>query len=304
MPPNPLPPNRLSDDLVALDAQLRDEEQRYRDIRPGAEQGFQWASGRPERQPLSIVYIHGFAATRREASPLCERLGETLGANVFFARLSGHGRSDDAMASGSVDAWCGETERAIEIGRRIGERVVVVGLSTGATLILWALARDSRDIGAQILISPNFGPRDRRSELLTVPGGRWIARAVVGKYFEFPLINAEQARWWTMRFPSCALVPMMQSVRLARLIDPQDFTVPTQMFYCPNDDLVDPRRIERFYAQLGAEKRMMCLEQTDDTSRHTIVGDIMAPQGTAAAYAATHEFLQHLDLIRSASRSD
>ncbi|MDD4273595.1 MAG: hypothetical protein PHG14_07705 [Desulfobacter postgatei] len=38
------------------------------------------------------VYIHGFSATRKETAPLSDLVAKTLNANLFYTRLSGHGR--------------------------------------------------------------------------------------------------------------------------------------------------------------------------------------------------------------------
>jgi hypothetical protein len=65
---------------------------------------------------------------------------ESLGANLYFARLKGHGRSGDAMLEGSVQGWIDDFAEAVAIGRRLGERVVIMATSTGASLATSAAA--------------------------------------------------------------------------------------------------------------------------------------------------------------------
>ena len=42
------------------------------------------------------------------------------------------------MADGSVNAWINDYAEAIAIGRAIGDKVVVIGTSTGASLATFA----------------------------------------------------------------------------------------------------------------------------------------------------------------------
>ena len=56
---------------------------------------------------------------------------------------------------------------ALEIGRRLGERVILFGTSTGATVIAEVLAREgeAQDIAGAALVSPNFRIADPNAPL-------------------------------------------------------------------------------------------------------------------------------------------
>ena len=93
----------LPDDL---DAYLAASEARFADIRPDNQKQIVWAyPASHARTPLAIVYIHGFSASPGEIRPLPDLVAQKLGANLYFARLRGHGRSGDAMLDGSVHGW-------------------------------------------------------------------------------------------------------------------------------------------------------------------------------------------------------
>ena len=49
-------------------------------------------------------------------------------------RLAGHGRSGAAMAEPLAGDWIEDMAEAMAIGRRLGDRVVVIATSTGGTL--------------------------------------------------------------------------------------------------------------------------------------------------------------------------
>lgn len=53
-----------------LDRYLAQSEAPFHDIVPGAEKIIVWANATKAKTPLSIVYLHGFSATRQETAPL------------------------------------------------------------------------------------------------------------------------------------------------------------------------------------------------------------------------------------------
>ena len=79
----------------------------------------------------SIVVMHGFSATSEEIRPLPDLVAKELGANIYFMRFKGHGRDGNALASATAGDWLEDTAEAMEIGRRIGEKVIIIGTSMG-----------------------------------------------------------------------------------------------------------------------------------------------------------------------------
>lgn len=112
-----------------------------------------------------------FSATGRESAPLSDRVATQLGGNLFYARLTGHGRSDDALGESSVNAWINDTVEAITIGEEIGEEVILMASSTGASLLAWLSANRhlSDDIRAWSLSHPTLS-------LLTPPVNSYSGR--------------------------------------------------------------------------------------------------------------------------------
>ena len=184
----------LPGSLGEYDDWIASSEARYDDIEPGAERVIHWADpDNPAKTELSLVYFHGYSATRQEISPVCEEVAGALGANVYFTRLAGHGRSDDALAEATLRDWLVEAEEALAIGKALGDNVVIVGTSTGATLGAWLASRHP-DISANIYMSPNFGPQAAGSRLLIMPGRRLLTRAIIGEYREWEPYNEQQEK--------------------------------------------------------------------------------------------------------------
>jgi esterase/lipase len=281
-------------DAAVLEPWLAAAESRFPDIVPGAEKTIVWAHPDRRRTPLAVVYLHGYTATRQEVAPLCDQLAAALGANLFYTRLAGHGRAPAALGEASAEDWLRDAAEALAIGRALGERVVVVGTSTGGTLALWLAQRpEAADIAAQILVSPNLGPRDERSTLLAGPWGYQLQRWLIGEEYRWQPANERQAKYWTWKYPARALVPMMALVKSVRDSPLEGIRVPTLVIHSPKDSVVSPARIEAAYARLGAPvKRIVKVEDSEDRAHHVLAGDILAPSGTAALLAPMLDFVR------------
>lgn len=276
-----------------LDGYLAARERAVGDVIPGAEKIILWATAERQRTPLSVVYLHGYSATRQETAPLSDDLARELGANLFYTRLSGHGRPPSAMGEITGTDWLQDANEALAIGRRIGQRVIVVGTSTGGTLGTWlALQPSAEAMAALVLVSPNFGPKNQLSEVLTGPWGPQLLQLLQGDEYTWTPLNDEQARYWTWRYPSRALLPMMAVVTQVREAPLEQVRVPTLVIYSPNDQVVNPSRTERAFARFGtATKEIQIVPDSEDPDNHVLAGRILAPNDTAMIGAHIRRFL-------------
>ena len=280
-----------------LDSYLADAESRFDDLRPGNQRQIVWAyPASRARTPLAIVYIHGFSAGPGELRPLPDLVAKSLGANLYFARLQGHGRDGDAMRDGSVHGWVNDFAEAVAIGRRLGERVVIMATSTGASLATWASVRPElmRDVAGMVLFSPNYGVQAAGSGLLTMPWAEQIVRVVVGERRSFETRNALHAQHWTSEYPSAALLPMASLVRLANDVDPASIEIPALIVYSPRDQVIQPDLVVQKAAAWGAPVKT--IEVTDDTdpSHHVVAGDALSPPTTEPLAAQAAEWISAL----------
>lgn len=286
-----------------LDAYLLSEEAAFPDIREGTRKEIIWAYPDHRKTPRSIVYLHGFSATRGETRPLCDTLAARLGANLFYTRLAGHGRTPEALGEATVEAWLDDAMEAYDIGRRIGERVVVVGTSTGGTLGTWLVeAVGGEGVEALVLISPNFGPADEKARMLTWPWGAELARLIVGPTYRWEPASDAQAHYWTTSYPSRALVTMMALVDLVTAQDLSRIETPTLLVYSAHDPVVSVGAIERQWPRFGARRaHRIRLEHTAPVASHVLAGDILAPSMTLPLADSILAFLHPAPLAADAS---
>ena len=283
-----------------LEAYLAQAEAQALNLKPDNEKKIIWRSQKGFKTPWSIIYIHGFSASRMETAPLSENVARSLEANLFLTRLTGHGRDSEAMLDGSVNAWLNDTLEAIRIGRRLGERVLVMATSTGALLAMLAATDPSiRGIDAMVLISPNFRPKDWRSPILGWPWGKFLARRIQGKTFRLARGQEGLEMYWTVSMPTEALLPLMALVRLGRKSKLSNLTLPLLVFYCPQDQVVCVKSIERIFARIQSpRKELVRVNVTQDENGHVLAGDLVAPGGTEPIAGQILQFARSLKVAK------
>ncbi|MBF7729927.1 alpha/beta hydrolase [Pseudomonas sp. N040] len=281
---------QLPSDLTAY---LQQAEAAYPDITPGAEKTIRWASAEHRQTNLAIVYLHGFSATRQETAPLCDDLARSLGANLFYTRLSGHGRSNAALGEARAGQWLNDAEEALAIGKRLGRKVIIIGTSTGGTLATWlAATHNDPAILAYVLISPNFAPRDPAAQLLNWPWAKYFVPLLLGEERRWTPLNAEQARYWNHRYPSKVLLPMMALVQTVNAQPLEQVRTPLLLIHAADDQVVSATAASAAFARFGsAHKRRVELQHSQDPSHHVLAGRILAPADTARVAQLIKQFI-------------
>ena len=253
-------------------------------------------AGDPVQTEFAVVYLHGFSATRQETAPLAEHLARRLGANLFEARLRGHGRPGARLGDSRGEEWLADAAEALAIGRRLGRRVVLLSCSTGSSLAAWLMThRHDGGVAASIWISPNFGTPHPEARLLTGPWGQQLVRVLVGPERSWEPINERQGAYWTTRYPSQALVEMQATVDLACEVDLQAHATPLLMIFSPDDRVLDPRAMQARFAEVGAtHKESVAFREDGDPSHHVLAGDVLSPGSTGALEERIASFLAGL----------
>jgi alpha-beta hydrolase superfamily lysophospholipase len=285
-----------------LDVYLREREAQQPDVKPEQAKTIVWNEPTPRsRTPLALVYIHGFSASRRDITPVVETLASALHANAFLTRLAAHGSASAAgFATVTAQDWLDDTREALAIGRRIGERVVLIGTSTGALLATMAALEDnSPRIAALVLLSPNFRIRDWRAKFISGPLGRLAARIIIGSEYSFRPDSRGHAEFWTSHYPAEGIVALMDLMNYARSIHLDNLKTPTLIIYTDKDSVVDTRAIQdRFDEIAGTPKLIVDLPEA---SRHELTGDALAPETVLPVVRRIMGFLAEAGVLGPAS---
>lgn len=288
LPPQP--------DLDGLEDWLADCEAKAGGVRAGCGKHLVWAGQAGVRTDLSIVYVHGFSATAAEVRPLPDMVARALGANLYFARLTGHGQDGAAMGRARLSDWQADVAEALSIGQALGEEMIVMGCSTGCTLLTEATARRN-DIKGVIHISPNFGLRNRAAHmLLQMPGVRRWGHLVAGRERSFDPISDDHAALWTVRYDSRAVYTMADAVRAALSAPIEDIRAPAYFAFCEDDQVVHPARTRKVMRRWGGPvtEDVLVRGPHDDAMGHVMAGDVFSPAQTAPLAARLTQWAKHL----------
>ena len=296
-PDTPTPRQAAPISINELDAWLAQSEAGFKDLRAGTAKGIVWAEGEKRKTAWSVVYIHGFSATRLETAPVADEVAKALGANLFYTRLTGHGLNGEAMGQASAQDWMADTLEAIQIGQSLGDKVLVISSSTGSTLSTWlGSTPQAAKVNAFVFISPIFGLKNKMSELINMPWGKQIATAVSGETISYEQTDPREKTAWTGSYPTKALFPMMALVKKVRDSDLSAFKTPVLVLYSAADQTVDPDNIKKAFADFGStQKTIDAVIYSQSKGQHVLAGEIRDPESVQPMASSIVNWTQSLN---------
>jgi carboxylesterase len=106
----------------------------------------------------AVVILHGFSTCPEQFQELGERLFD-LGFNIYIPRQPYHGLADrtaNNLAPLTAERLAAYGDQALDIGRGLGRKVLLIGLSGGGTVAAW-LAQNRPDLEIAMPIAPMLG---------------------------------------------------------------------------------------------------------------------------------------------------
>ena len=268
-----------------LEAWLAEREAEVPNLRANAAKQIVWGGEDGVRTGWAVVFLHGFSASREEIRPLPDEVAARLGANLFLTRLSGHGRDGAAMAEPTVADWVADTAEAMAVGRALGDKVLLIGSSTGGTLAILAASSPAlnADLEGVVLIAPNLRAKGWGGRLIEWPFARIWGPWVVGAERSFEARNPGHAASWTTSYPTVSVAALGALTHAVRNLDFAAITVPALFLVSMSDTVVDSQASLRAAARWGGPSELVpvTLRPGDDPSGHVLAGDILSPGTTA-----------------------
>jgi pimeloyl-ACP methyl ester carboxylesterase len=189
-------------DPAALEQYVQAKEARHL-LKPDNEARIVWQDSTHRKTPYSIVYLHGFSASRKEGDPVVNDFARRYGCNLYLSRLDGHGidTSEPLLTMTAAGLWR-DAKEALSIGRSLGDKVIIAGTSTGGTLALKLAAEYPEQVYAVVNMSPNIAINDPLAFMANNPWGLQLARWVKdGLYNHTDGENdPEISRYWYTRY--------------------------------------------------------------------------------------------------------
>ncbi|WP_343330569.1 glycerophosphodiester phosphodiesterase family protein [Polaribacter staleyi] len=159
--------------LAALEKSINYKEAHVKGMKSGNEARIIWSENYKEKQsPIAFVYLHGFGASGREGEPVMSMLSKKYNANVYLSRLKEHGLGrDDNFINLTPENYIASAKEALEIGKKIGKKVILVSTSTGGTLSLKLASEDASILGL-VMYSPFIGLKNPAFAAIVTPEGK------------------------------------------------------------------------------------------------------------------------------------
>jgi esterase/lipase len=286
---------QVPSDPGALEQYIADEESKHK-IKPGNEAEIVWHDSTHKRTAYAIVYLHGFSASKMEGDPVHRKFAKTFGCNLYLPRLADHGvDTTETLLLYSADRSWESAKQALAVGKALGDKVILLGTSTGGTLALKLAAEFPQDVYALINLSPNIAINNDAAFLLNDPWGLYIARMVVGDRYRTTSADTEAAKYWNKKYRLEALTGLQQLVEST--MTQETFERVHQpaltLYYYKNEQEQDPEvkvsAMLKMHQQLGTAEDDKMAIAFPDAGAH-VIGSSMTSRDIDGVYAAIEKF--------------
>ncbi|WP_431212551.1 alpha/beta hydrolase [Puia sp. P3] len=268
----------LPSEPAALEKYISEQESHHH-IKPDNEARIVWADTTRRKTPYAIVYLHGFSASQGEGIPLHREIATQFGCNLYLPRLAEHGLDTaDAMVGLTADNYWESARDALAVGSRLGDKVILMGTSTGGTFALQLAAAYPDSVAALVLLSPNIAINDPNAWLLNDHWGLQIAHLVTGSNY---IISKEDfgpqwRQYWYPKYRSEAVVALEEL--LETTMNKKTFAAVTQpvgLFYYYKDSVHQDSTVKvsaslAMFDQLGTPAAMKYKQAIPEAGTHVI----------------------------------
>ncbi len=288
---------QVPSDAESLEGFITEKENKVANIKLGNRAFIHWADSTKSVTPYSLVYLHGFSASHEEGGTVHDRLAETFGMNTYYSRLANHGlEGRDGMTTLQAESYFASAMEAVAIGKKLGEKVIIAGTSTGATLGLPIMAHDD-DIFAGIFYSPNIALFNESTKLLPKPFGLNLARVINdGPYYKFdPPKGAEQ--FWTNEYKLEAVRELQELIN-ETMVEETFEKIEQPVLFCSfyeseevQDEVVSVQAMRTCMEQLSTPDHLKLFKELPETQAHAMCSGFYS-KDTIGPYTESVKFLK------------
>ena len=276
-----------------------DSNETHHKLKPNNEARIIWFDSSKTKTEYSIVYLHGFSASEEEGKPIHTNIAKEFGCNLYLSRLAEHGIDTiKPMINITPDKLWESAKQALQIGKQLGNKVILMSTSTGGTLSLKLAADYPNDVYALIMMSPNIAIHDSRSFLLNNHWGLQIARTVTGSHYVTASDSSSiYKQYWSWRYPLEAATQLEELIETT--MTQQTFEkvkLPTLMLYYYKDEthqdsVVSVQAMLNMFTELGTPKNLKIKQAMPDVGDH-VMGGYIKSKDLLEVQQAIEKFMQ------------
>jgi len=269
-------------DLNQLETFITKQESEHK-LKPDNQARIVWANDSlKSKTGYAIVYLHGFSASQEEGNPVHRNIAQKFGCNLYLSRLAQHGIDTSEQLLGlTPDDYWESAKKALAIGKKIGNKVILMGTSTGASQAIQLAAAFPNDVAALVLYSPNIEINNPNAWLLNNPWGLQIARMVMGSDYLTPNDTTKvYAKYWNTPYRLEATVSLQEMIEST--MKPETFkkvNQPTLLLYYYKDEnhqdnIVKVSAMEKMFDQLGTPNAKKIKHPIPNAGDHVLCSPI------------------------------
>lgn len=288
----------VTKDLSVLEEEINKSEKETKNLKRDNQARIVWAdSAKKQKTPYSIVYIHGFGASWAEGEPIHRNLAKRYGANLYLARMHDAGISDpDAFDDLTPENFMANAQRALSIGKVLGDSVIVIGTSAGGLLTVY-LASTNPEIKGVVLYSPCMAVASPALKLVTGHWGRKILYSIMGEYRTPVDEDPEKSNFWLQSYRTNGLLTLQQTIdAIARPEVYEKIKMPLFLgYYYKNeeeqDKTVSVKAMQDMFPKLGTPDNLKVEKAFPESGDH-VIGSYLRSKDVQGVYDATDQFFQ------------
>jgi esterase/lipase len=291
----------LPSSAAELEKYIHDQDAAHK-LKPDNEARIMWLNDSLKlKTEYAVVYLHGFSASQEEGDPIHYQFARKFGCNLFLSRLPEHGidTTEPLMTLTADKLWNG-AKQAYQVGKQLGNKVILMGTSTGGTLAL-KLAAEYPDIAGIILLSPNIAINDGAAWVLNNHWGLQVARMVKGKYNVAEDTSASYRQYWTWKYRMEATVELEELLETSMKASVfEKIKQPLLLLYYYKDEehqdpVVKVSAMKRMFRQLGTPDSLKREIAIPNAGEH-VIGSYIKSKDLAAVGANCEKFA--LEVLR------
>ena len=283
-------------DAAGLESYINQMESAHH-LKPDNEARIVWADTSRRKTPYAIVYLHGFSASQGEGDPVHRYIAKKYGCNLYLARLAEHGiDTSEAMVNLTADEYWNTAKQALAIGQRLGDKVILMGTSTGGTQALQLAAAYPDKVAALVLMSPNIAINDPNAWVANQHWGLQLAHLITGSDY---IISKEDygplyRQYWYPKYRTEAVVALQEM--LSTTMNKSTFekvTQPVGLFYYYKDKVHQDSVVKvsaelEMFDELGTPMTLKYKEAIPEAGTHVIGSSVRSHDVPAVEKGVVH----------------
>ena len=267
-----------------IETYIRDKESKLQ-IKPDNESRIIWANDSLKTETTyCLLYLHGFSASWYEGEPVHTDFARRFGMNLYIPLLASHGIvTTEGLIDMTPDRLYESAKEALVVAHKMGEKVILMGTSTGGTLSLKLAAECPDLVDGLFLFSPNIAINDPAAFILSKHWGLQIARYVKkGNYRISETKFPEEEQYWIckQRLESAVYLQQLLEATMTKNTFKRVIKPVFMGYYYKDevnqDDVVRVDAALKMFDQLGTPENMKQKEAFPDANNHVIGSKLLS----------------------------